>query len=155
MSAYLIRRVLAVITVMFVVVTIVFLLIHLIPGDPAAAILGPDATTAQIEATRVQLGLDRPLHEQYAVFLARLAQGDLGTSVRTSEPVLDEVRARLPATLTLAVVSTGIAAVVGIAAGVLAVISVASFALLPGNTAKVSAAPTAGGAQVLFSGTLP
>ena len=59
-TAYLFRRVLAVIPVMFVVVTIVFLLIHLIPGDPVAVILGPDATPAQMEATRTQLGLDRP-----------------------------------------------------------------------------------------------
>ena len=61
MTAYLVRRLLAVIPVMVVVVTIVFLLIHLIPGDPVAVMLGPDATPAQIEGTRAALGLDRPL----------------------------------------------------------------------------------------------
>jgi len=61
-AAYLVRRILAVIPVMAVVVTIVFLLIHLIPGDPVSVMLGPDATSAQIQATRAALGLDRPLH---------------------------------------------------------------------------------------------
>ena len=61
MTTYLVRRILAVLPVMAVVVTVVFFLIHLIPGDPASAMLGPDATPAQIEATRRQLGLDRPL----------------------------------------------------------------------------------------------
>ena len=64
MIAYLVRRLLAVIPVMAVVVTVVFLLIHLIPGDPVSVMLGPDATSAQIEATRTPLGLDRPLYEQ-------------------------------------------------------------------------------------------
>ena len=63
MTAYLVRRVLALIPVMAVVVTVVFLLIHLIPGDPVAVMLGPDATPSQIQATREALGLDRPLHE--------------------------------------------------------------------------------------------
>ena len=72
---------------MAVVVTVVFLLIHLIPGDPASAMLGPDATPAQIEATRAQLGLDRPLHEQLLKFYGRMLQGDLGRSYFLDRPV--------------------------------------------------------------------
>ena len=63
MTAYLIRRLLTLVPVLAVVVTVVFLLIHLIPGDPVSVMLGPDATPAQIQATRQALGLDRPLHD--------------------------------------------------------------------------------------------
>ena len=78
MISYLVRRLLALIPVMAVVVTIVFLLIHLIPGDPVAVMLGPDATPAQIDATRAHLGLDRPLLEQLLLFYKRILRGDLG-----------------------------------------------------------------------------
>src|ERR1041384_4357884 len=87
MFAYLVRRVLAVVPVMVVVVTVVFLLIHLIPGDPVSVILGPDASSEQIEATRTQLGLDRSLPEQLLAFYARVLHGDLGRSYFLNRPV--------------------------------------------------------------------
>src|SRR6266581_7533557 len=103
MGPYLIRRVLAVVPVMIIVVTIVFLLIHLIPGDPVAVILGPDATTAQLEATRTQLGLDRPLHEQLFKFYMRVVYGDLGRSYFLNRPVTQALweRAEPTAMLTM------------------------------------------------------
>ena len=71
---------LALLPVMAVVVTVVFLLVHLIPGDPVSVMLGPDATPAQIEGTRAALGLDRPLGEQLVKFYARVLRGALGDS---------------------------------------------------------------------------
>ena len=72
MGPYLVRRLFAVLPVLAVVVTVVFLLIHLIPGDPVSVMLGPDATPTQIEATRQSLGLDRPLWEQLLGFYGRV-----------------------------------------------------------------------------------
>ena len=120
MASYLIRRVLAVIPVMFVVVTLVFLLIHLIPGDPAAAILGPDATTAQIEATRVQLGLDRPLPEQLLAFYRRLLQGDLGRSYFLDRPVTQALWGRAEPTTVLTLSALLVAIVIGVPSGLIA-----------------------------------
>src|SRR5262245_41180411 len=101
MTTYLLRRVLAVIPVMAVVVTVVFFLIHLIPGDPATAMLGPDATPAQIDATRRQLGLDRPLHEQLLRFYGRVLQGDLGRSYFLDRPVTQVLAERTEPTMLL------------------------------------------------------
>src|SRR5207342_965216 len=86
-TAYLVRRLLSVIPVMAVVVTVVFLLIHLIPGDPVAVMLGPDATPAQIDGVRQALGLDRPLFEQLLLFYKRVLRGDLGRSYFLDRPV--------------------------------------------------------------------
>src|SRR5437762_12760456 len=72
---------------MAVVVTIVFLLIHLIPGDPVSVMLGPDATPTQIEKTRQALGLDRPLYDQLLGFYARILRGDLGQSYSFARPL--------------------------------------------------------------------
>ena len=117
---YLAQRFVASAVTLLGVVTLVFFMVRVLPGDPARVIAGVFATEDEVARIRSRMGLDRPLPRQYATFLGRLARGDLGTSARTSEPVLAEVRARLPATLTLAVVSSAIAAVLGIAAGVLA-----------------------------------
>ena len=88
---------------MAVVVTVVFLLIHLIPGDPASVMLGPDATMSQLEATRRELGLDRPVHEQLFKFYARVLRGDLGRSYFLDRPVTRALweRAEPTAMLTL------------------------------------------------------
>ena len=101
-TAYLVRRLLAVIPVMAVVVTVVFLLIHLIPGDPVSVMLGPDATPTQIEATRAALGLDRPLHEQLLQLLrAASLRGDLGQSYFLDRPVTTALVERAEPTLVL------------------------------------------------------
>lgn len=99
---------------------IVFLMVRLLPGDPARVIAGLLASEDDVQRIRLELGLDRPLHVQYGIFLTRLARGDLGKSARTSQPVATELRPRLEATLELAAVSAGLAAFFGIAAGVLA-----------------------------------
>src|SRR5206468_9261440 len=85
--AFLTRRLLLTVPVLLGVLTLVFALIHLIPGDPAQAMLGDTASQADVDALRARLGLDRPLLEQYGRFLRGAARGDLGTSLRTSEPV--------------------------------------------------------------------
>ena len=99
MTAYLIRRLLTLVPVLAVVVTVVFLLIHLIPGDPVSVMLGPDATPAQIQATRQALGLDRPLHEQLFKFYARILRGDLGQSYFLDRPVVTALLERAEPTL--------------------------------------------------------
>ena len=81
MGPYLLRRLAAIVPVLAVVVTIVFLLIHLIPGDPVSVMLGPDATSTQIEATRKGLGLDRPIYEQLVGFYARILRGERTSGV--------------------------------------------------------------------------
>jgi peptide/nickel transport system permease protein len=120
LRGYLLKRFVASVVTLLGVATLVFGMTRLLPGDPARVVAGVFADEAEVARIRARLGLDRPLHEQYGLFMARLARGDLGTSVRTSEPVLLEVRSRLPATLVLALLASAIAALVGIAAGVLA-----------------------------------
>jgi peptide/nickel transport system permease protein len=93
---------LALIPTLFGVVTLVFLMIHLIPGDPVEIMLGETAMNADKESLRAELGLDRPVWGQYLDYMGRLAVGDIGRSIHTREPVLDEILARWPATLELA-----------------------------------------------------
>lgn len=110
------------IPVLFGVATLVFSLIHLIPGDPARAMLGEAAAQADVDALRTRLGLDRPLLDQYGAFLAGLARGDLGTSMRTGQPVVAQIVERMPATFELAAaamfVAIGLAVPLGIVAAV-------------------------------------
>src|SRR5262245_44438130 len=117
---YLAQRLLASAVTLLGVSAIVFLMIRLLPGDPAQVLAGLLATEEDVARLRVDLGLDKPLHVQYGVFLARLAHGNLGRSARTSQPVLEEIKPRLRATLTLAVVSATLATLVGMTAGALA-----------------------------------
>jgi peptide/nickel transport system permease protein len=117
---YLLRRLLAVIPVMAVVVTVVFLLIHLIPGDPVSVMLGPEASPAQIEATRRSLGLDRPVHEQLLGFYARVLRGDLGQSYFLDRPVTTAIMERAEPTLMLMACALLVAVVIGVPSGVVA-----------------------------------
>jgi peptide/nickel transport system permease protein len=119
-TAYLVRRVLALIPVMAVVVTIVFLLIHLIPGDPVSVMLGPDATPAQVEDTRRALGLDRPLPEQLWKFYARVLQGDLGRSYFLDRPVTTALWERAEPTAVLTLSALLVAVVIGVPSGIVA-----------------------------------
>ena len=105
---------------MFVVVTIVFLLIHLIPGDPVAVILGPDATISQMQATRTQLGLDRPVHEQLLSFYGRVLRGDLGRSYFLNRPVTQALWERAEPTAVLTLTSLLVAVVIGVPSGLIA-----------------------------------
>jgi ABC-type dipeptide/oligopeptide/nickel transport system permease component len=119
---FLVRRLLLTIPVLLGVATLVFSLIHLIPGDPALAILGETASQEDVTALRQRLGLDRPLLEQYVGFLRGAARGELGASLRTNQPVAEAIRERLPATFELAIaamiVSIGFSIPLGIIAAV-------------------------------------
>ena len=120
MLRYLQQRFIAALVTLFGITLIVFAILRMLPGDPARVIAGLLATEEDVARLRVALGLDQPMIVQYANFLGNLARGDLGTSARTSQPVLDEVLARLPATMQLAIVSMAIAALIGIPVGVIA-----------------------------------
>src|SRR5918999_4244292 len=102
MARYLVRRLILTIPVLFGVATLVFALIHLVPGDPAQSMLGESASPEDVARLRESLGLDRPLLVQYKTFLTGIARGDLGTSFRYGTPVTREIRARLPRTVQLA-----------------------------------------------------
>jgi len=105
---------------MAVVVTIVFFLIHLIPGDPVSVMLGPDATPAQIQGTRQALGLDRPLHEQLYTFYARVLRGDLGHSYFLDRPVTTALAERAEPTIVLTLCALLVAVAVGVPSGIVA-----------------------------------
>ncbi len=117
---YLAERFVASVMTLLGVSVIVFLMVRLLPGDPARVIAGLLASEEDIQRIQVELGLDRPLYVQYGIFFSRLVRGDLGKSARTSEPVIQELKPRLARTLQLAFVSAGLAAVFGIIAGTLA-----------------------------------
>jgi len=106
--------------VAFLVSVAVFALIHLTPGDPAQIILGEEATPESVAALRRDLGLDRPLYEQYTIWIGRAARGDLGRSVRTSQPVLQAIGERLPATFELGLAALLWSLLVAIPLGTLA-----------------------------------
>ena len=118
MWSYAFRRLLALVPTLLAISFIVFLMIHLVPGDPAQLILGERATPQALAELRQQLGLNLPLHVQYAHFLNDLVHGNLGRSLKTQELVAVELRNRFPATLELALASMFLAAVIGIAAGI-------------------------------------
>jgi peptide/nickel transport system permease protein len=105
---------------MAVVVTVVFLLIHLIPGDPVSVMLGPDATPSQVAATRQALGLDRPLHEQLVKFYARVLHGDLGHSYFLDRPVVTALVERAEPTVVLTFASLFVAVLIGVPSGIVA-----------------------------------
>jgi peptide/nickel transport system permease protein len=119
-TTYLLRRLLALVPVMLVVVTIVFFLIHLIPGDPVAVILGPEANAEQIEDARRALGLDRPLPEQLVRFYARLLRGDLGRSYYLERPVTTALLERAEPTLVLMASALVVAVLIGVPSGIVA-----------------------------------
>ncbi len=111
------RRVLRVLTVVLALVVAGFLLVRLIPGDPARAVLGPSATPEQVETVRAQLGLDQPLLAQFADYTGGLLTGDLGQSFETQQPVAEIIAASLPVTVTVAVEATLLVLVVSLLAG--------------------------------------
>jgi peptide/nickel transport system permease protein len=120
MSGYLARCVIAGVITLLVISSIIFLMIRLLPGDPARVIAGEMATEQDVALLRSRLNLDKPLTVQYGIFLSDLVHGNLGTSARTQLPVMEEVLARLPRTIRLAVVSMLIATLLGVPAGLAA-----------------------------------
>ncbi len=122
MLRYIIKRLLTIIPVLLGVSMLVFGLIRLIPGDPAIVMLGERATPENIARIRTQLGLDKPIHEQYLIYMSRVVQGDLGISVLRQEPVTREIVRRFPATIELSLGAILVALIVGIPAGLVSAI---------------------------------
>jgi ABC-type dipeptide/oligopeptide/nickel transport system permease component len=122
MLHFLLRRLLLTIPVLLGVATLVFSLIHLVPGDPVQTMLGESAAPQEIARVRTQLGLDRPLYVQYWLFLKGVAKGDLGVSLRTNEPVAAAIADRMPATIELAIAAMSLAIVVAIPLGIVAAV---------------------------------
>jgi peptide/nickel transport system permease protein len=119
---FLVRRILLTVPVVLGVATLVFSLIHLVPGDPVQSMLGESAAPADITELRGRLGLDRPLIVQYGRFLAGLAKGDLGTSLRTNQPVAAAIGERLPATFELAIAAMALAMLFAVPLGIIAAV---------------------------------
>ncbi|MBD2079057.1 ABC transporter permease [Leptolyngbya sp. FACHB-17] len=122
MSQYILRRLLGLVPVLFGITLAVFLLLRLIPGDPAIVLAGERATPEQIAALQTQLGLDRPLWLQYFAFVGNLLQLKLGNSILSGIPVIDEIRSRWAATFELSIAAILVAIVLGIPAGIIAAV---------------------------------
>ena len=142
MPRTLLNRVLATLPTMLGVVVVVFLTVHLIPGDPVRALLGDQATAEQVARTRRDLGLDRPLLAQFADYVARLVQGDLGVSIASRQSVAEQIAARLPATAMLATAGVLLSVLIGVPLGILGATlrgGVADFITLVISTVGVAA----------------
>lgn len=122
MPAYILKRLIAVVPVLFGLSVIVFLVMALIPGDTATAILGAYATPENVERINRDLGLDKPLVQQYLIWMGNVLHGDFGRSFALNRPVLDEVLERFQATLVLAGVSLLLCSVIGLLAGVVSAV---------------------------------
>lgn len=120
MIFYIARRLLAAVPTLLAVLTLVFVLVRIVPGDPAIAILGDRATPDAVAALRAKLGVDRPLLVQYAEFVGRSLQGDFGRSMVTGRPILADVAAVLPHTVDLTLAAMVVGIVIGVPAGVAA-----------------------------------
>ena len=119
MLAYVIRRFLILIPTLLGVSVIVFLMLQMTPGDPAELLLGERATEESLEQMREHLGLNKPLHVQYALFLKRLLKGDLGETIWTRQKVWTEVKQRFPATIELSVMALSISCFFGVILGII------------------------------------
>lgn len=122
MIQYTINRLLSIIPVLFIVSIVIFLIIHITPGDPATVILGSEASPEQLEALRDSLGLNKPLYEQYLIWLTNVVQGDLGQSIYLKEPVTTVFFKYLGPTLSLSIFAQIIAIIIAIPLGVLSAV---------------------------------
>ncbi|GIO07769.1 glutathione ABC transporter permease [Brevibacillus reuszeri] len=118
MFSYVVKRLLQMIPTLIGVSILTFLMIHAVPGDPARMIAGPEASAEEVAVVRESLGLDQPLYVQYGKYVSNLLQGDLGTSLRSERPVLDEILGRFPSTITLTVMAIVVMVVIGLFAGI-------------------------------------
>jgi peptide/nickel transport system permease protein len=128
MFAFVIRRIVLTLPVAWIVVTLVFGLIHLVPGDPIAQMLGEGASVTEVARLRHELGLDRPVMEQYRNYLTGLYHGNLGVSFRDQQPVSASIRLRYPATIELAVAALIFSILFAVPAGVVSAIRQGRFA---------------------------
>jgi len=122
MLSYVIKRLLSMIPVLIGISILLFFMLRMLPGDPAQVLAGQMASPEEIATIRTQLGLDRPIYEQYLSYLGRLVRLDLGRSARTQNPVIEEIWARLPNTVLLAVVAISLACMLGIPAGIISAV---------------------------------
>ncbi len=122
MGQYAIKRFLTIVPVLLGISLIVFSFIHLIPGDPAVAMLGERATPQRVAEVRAQLGLDRPLYAQYSIYIGKILRGDFGASILRGDPVLWDLLRRFPATVELATSAIFIAIAVGVPMGIVAAV---------------------------------
>lgn len=122
MGRYCVKRLLSTIPLLLVISFLIFMFIHMIPGDPARLIAGQDATKADVKVVREQLGLDKPLLTQYGEYMKGLVTGDMGLSIRNGKTVEDTILPRLKPTILLTLSSAMWAILIGIAIGVLAAV---------------------------------
>lgn len=122
MGRYAIKRFLTIVPVLIGVSLIVFSFTHLIPGDPAVAMLGERATPQRVAEVRAQLGLDKPLYTQYFIYVDKVLHGDLGASILRGDPVLRDLIRRFPATVELALSAILIAIAVGVPMGIISAV---------------------------------
>ena len=128
MIKYIIRRLLQTIPVLIGVSILVFSLMHLIPGDAAQIMAGEAASEETVEQMREKLGLNQPLYQQYFTYISNAVQGDLGNSVRSGRPVMDEIQARFWVTAELAFYATVLAVFIGLIAGIVSAVRHYTFA---------------------------
>jgi peptide/nickel transport system permease protein len=121
-AEYILRRLALAFVVLVGVSIVTFVIARLVPSDPAAKWVGPRAKPELVEEARIELGLDRPLYEQYLIYLGQIAQGDFGISVNTRRPIIQELRVYMPATLELVLASMIITILIGIPLGVVAAV---------------------------------
>lgn len=119
MAKFVLKRIITLIPILLVVSILIFLMVHIMPGDPARIIAGESASDADIENVRKAHGFDKPLYQQYGMYLKNVLTGDLGTSIRTGRSVNSEISSRLPNTVKLATAAIIIAIAVGIPIGVI------------------------------------
>jgi peptide/nickel transport system permease protein len=122
MATYIIRRALLIIPTALLVVTLVFFIFRLVPGDVARIVAGERATEEEVALIREQMGLNDPIHVQYARYLWGLARGDLGRSLTYRRQVLDEIVSRVPATLELALAGIGVSVIIGVSTGIISAV---------------------------------
>ena len=116
MLQYIVRRILMLIPTLIAITMISFFIMQVIPGDPARAMAGVEANEEDIQAIREQLGLDKPIHVQYGIFLKNVVQGNFGQSIRSKDDVIKQIWPRFQNTLKLALASIGLSIFLGVAA---------------------------------------
>src|SRR5699024_10249812 len=118
MYSYILKRIFALIPILFIVSIVVFFIIHLTPGDPASFMLGEDATTEEVEKLQQEMGLDAPLYRQYIGWVIGALTGDLGFSYFMNEPVINLIGSHIIPTLEIALIGEIIAIIIGLILGI-------------------------------------
>lgn len=122
MKQFIIKRLLFGVVVLFMVILMTFVITRVVPSDPAQKWAGTRATEEQLVAARIELGLDKPMSEQFVIYIGQILQGNLGRSLRSKQLVMDEIKTYLPATLELVLISTVSAVFIGVPLGVISAV---------------------------------